>query len=461
MSNQLYESIANTKERPYKIYGNNKLWCNNRIITGEKYYNLFITFFSYFIPYILSIIFFPKLGPLSLLLNIIYIIFSSVFFVLSTYYMLKCGCTDPGIIPKQIEKNNYTVKKEKIKYKINGHIYVLNYCYSCNIFRPPRTSHCSRCDNCVERFDHHCLWLANCIGKRNYKYFYAFLLNLNLNSIFQLIFCVYVVTLESKKIKNNENKGYAFIIIIGWIVLYNVLFLIIFIGKFFAQYTFLLCKNMTYSEHKKNKFKYYPQNLNPFNKFNICSNKNILCLKRDKSRILDMIEKLENHDSIIINKKYKSKNEENEFFEYKNKNKNKVQLKLNKEIIIDNSIDLSRAKVKLFKTYQSQYQPTDCKKNFSRNEIMKKEKNPLTNKNENKKKLLNFTPSFLKKNEIFFDKEGEGINYYSDANLEKQKNLRKKLNEENRNSNAVNLYKIKIPRGNTFISDKKIMFTNV
>ena len=92
---------------------------------------------------------------------------------------------------------------------------------------------------------------------------------------------------------------------------------------------------------------------------------------------------------------------------------------------------------------------------------MKKEKNPLTNKNENKKKLLNFTPSFLKKNEIFFDKEGEGINYYSDANLEKQKNLRKKLNEENRNSNAVNLYKIKIPRGNTFISDKKIMFTNV
>ena len=218
---------------------------------------------------------------------------------------------------------------------------------------------------------------------------------------------------------------------------------------------------MTYSEHKKNKFKYYPQNLNPFNKFNICSNKNILCLKRDKSRILDMIEKLENHDSIMINKKYKSKNEENEFFEYKNKNKNKVQLKLNKEIIINNSIDLSRAKVKLFKTYQSQYQPTNCKKNFSRNEIMKKEKNPLTNKNENKKKLLNFTPSFLKKNEIFFDKEGEGINYYSDANLEKQKKIKKKLNEENRNSNVVNLYKIKIPRGNTFINDKKIMFTNV
>ncbi|XP_030468505.1 probable protein S-acyltransferase 14 [Syzygium oleosum] len=51
----------------------------------------------------------------------------------------------------------------------------IRYCRKCNHFKPPRCHHCSVCGSCVLKMDHHCVWVVNCVGALNYKYFLLFL----------------------------------------------------------------------------------------------------------------------------------------------------------------------------------------------------------------------------------------------------------------------------------------------
>ena len=58
---------------------------------------------------------------------------------------------------------------------IKTHHLKISLCQTCNIYRPPRSSHCQYCNMCVERFDHHCPWIGTCVGKRNYPFFIVYL----------------------------------------------------------------------------------------------------------------------------------------------------------------------------------------------------------------------------------------------------------------------------------------------
>ncbi|KAL4975590.1 Palmitoyltransferase pfa3 [Aspergillus desertorum] len=50
------------------------------------------------------------------------------------------------------------------------------FCKKCQCPKPDRTHHCSTCKRCVLKMDHHCPWLATCVGLRNYKAFLLFLI---------------------------------------------------------------------------------------------------------------------------------------------------------------------------------------------------------------------------------------------------------------------------------------------
>ncbi len=42
-------------------------------------------------------------------------------------------------------------------------------------WKPPRTSHCHVC-GCVLRLDHHCVWINQCVGVRNHRAFFLFVI---------------------------------------------------------------------------------------------------------------------------------------------------------------------------------------------------------------------------------------------------------------------------------------------
>ncbi|XP_014641789.1 PREDICTED: palmitoyltransferase ZDHHC2 [Ceratotherium simum simum] len=65
----------------------------------------------------------------------------------------------------------------------------IRYCDRCQLIKPDRCHHCSVCDKCILKMDHHCPWVNNCVGFSNYKFFLLFL-------AYSLLYCVFIAATD-------------------------------------------------------------------------------------------------------------------------------------------------------------------------------------------------------------------------------------------------------------------------
>ncbi|GFE53624.1 DHHC zinc finger domain containing protein [Babesia ovis] len=193
-----------------------------------------------------------------------YLLFSTMFLVVLTT-MVLLNMSNPGVIDKDIDLELYRAEgAPATAIELHNGRFIQRWCVTCRIYKPPRVKHCYECRRCVERFDHHCQWLSNCIGKHNYKMFVNFWLCYGLIESYLLYFilrCIKKVSLVGRVGKGGGGlkvfaSNHTILLIVTVIaclrtllVIYNALCNV-----------YLISKNMTYYEYLTRPY----QGRNPF-----------------------------------------------------------------------------------------------------------------------------------------------------------------------------------------------------
>ncbi|XP_077404312.1 palmitoyltransferase ZDHHC18-B-like [Vanacampus margaritifer] len=241
--------------------GKNRFFCDGRVITARQSGMVPLTLGLILVTSGLFFIFdCPFLAEhLSSCIPVI----GGVLFVFVLVTLLQTTFSDPGILPRATKDEAIDIEKQidntgsgscrspprTKEVLINQQVVKLKYCFTCKMFRPPRTSHCGLCDNCVERFDHHCPWVGNCVGKRNYRFFYAFIVSLSFLTAFIGGFVVTHLIMRSQNGKSlidalQESPGSVVELVICFFSVWCILGLSGF-------HTYLVAANLTTNEDIK------------------------------------------------------------------------------------------------------------------------------------------------------------------------------------------------------------------
>ncbi|XP_027352361.1 probable protein S-acyltransferase 4 isoform X1 [Abrus precatorius] len=283
--------VHNTKQwRLYQVWrGSNKFFCGGRLVFGPDVASLFLTSFLIAGPAIafcVKIYLKIKKGPGNDHWCPVLIV-GAVLTVLDLMFLFLTSGRDPGIVPRNSRPpefdDTYDIPTPSMEWingstphmklprtkdvMINGHAVKVKFCDTCLLYRPPRTSHCSICNNCVQRFDHHCPWVGQCIGIRNYRYFFMFIST-------STILCIYVFVFSCISIsQKNVWKKIAHDYVSDFLIVYCFI-AVWFVGGLTVFHFYLICTNQTTYEN----FRYqYDKKGNPFNKGSLRNIRETLC----------------------------------------------------------------------------------------------------------------------------------------------------------------------------------------
>lgn len=142
----------------------------------------YVVYVFYGFPYIPN----PYVHP-------VHMYFGSFVYFTALVTFILASINPPGAVTKK------NLAKEIEYFKYDSVMYAPADCSTCKIQKPARSKHCNICGYCVLKQDHHCIWINQCVGYANYKYFLAFILSHSL-------ICLYAGLIGFKIFKFIINK---------------------------------------------------------------------------------------------------------------------------------------------------------------------------------------------------------------------------------------------------------------